>query len=163
MFCPNCGASDQTPKSYCRRCGEWLADRAGRSSSKPEDRVKVMVVFNALSSLMALFAAIALYATYLGKPEAKWSIYVAGAFCSVIAVHQMISFAFALELRLRSRRGRKDLPATTGSATAEPRGHFSGLNTGQILEMPTVTENTTELLQEAPRAIEQQRSRSERG
>ena len=163
MFCPTCGASDQTPKSYCRRCGEWLADRAGRSSARPEQRMNVMVVFNALSAFMALFAAIALYATYLGKPEAKWSIYVAGAFCSVIAVHQVISFGFALELRLRSRRGRKDLPTTADSANAEPGGHLNGLNTGQILEIPTVTENTTELLQEAPGAIEQPRSSSERG
>jgi len=67
----DCGASDQTPKSYCRRCGEWLADRAGRSSAKPEQRMNVMVVFNALSALMTLFAAIALYATYLDTPEAK--------------------------------------------------------------------------------------------
>jgi hypothetical protein len=122
-----------------------------------------MVVFNALSAFLAASAALSLYATYLGRPEAKWSIYVAGAFCSVIAVHQMITFAFALELRLRSRRGRKDLQTTTGSGIAEPKAHLRGVNTGQILEIPTVTENTTELLQEAPHATEQPRSRSERG
>ena len=123
----------------------------GRLLPTPEQRMKVMIVFNALNSLMALFAAIALYSTYPGTPEIKWSIYVAGALCSAIAVHQMISFAFALELRLKSRRSRKELPPTVGSADAKPARQLDGHNTGQILEMPTVTENTTELLQQAPR------------
>ncbi len=151
MFCPHCGGSDQTPKSYCRRCGEWLTDISGRSSPTPEERMKVMIVFNGLSAVMAAFAAIALYSTYLGTPEIKWSIYVAGAFCSVIAVHQMISFGFALELRLRSRRGRKNPLSTAGSVNDEPGRQLDGYNTDQILHLPTVTENTTELLEEAPR------------
>jgi hypothetical protein len=88
MFCPYCGTAEQSPKSYCRRCGEWLADL----SSKPQQRMKVMMVFNALNSFMALFAAVILYSTYLGTPEIKWSVYVGAALCSVIAVHQMISF-----------------------------------------------------------------------
>lgn len=147
MFCPQCGAPDQKPKSYCRRCGEWLAE----SSIKPEQRMKVMMVFNGANSLMALIAAIALYSTYLDTPEAKWSIYVAGAFCSVIAIHQMISFAFALELRLRSGRMKRDLSATNDAANADPPGQIEGRDTGQILDMPSVTENTTKILEEAPR------------
>jgi hypothetical protein len=104
MFCPYCGAGDQSPNAYCRRCGEWLTNmksRTKRNTSTPEERMTVMTVFNGLSALFALVSAIALYATYLGKPEAKWSIYVAGAFCCIIAVHQSISFAFALDLILR--------------------------------------------------------------
>src|SRR6267378_5471471 len=108
MFCPNCGASDQSPSAYCKRCGEWLADKrafGGRGASKPEQRMTSMIVFNGLSALLALFSAIALYATYLDTPEAKWSVYVAGACCFVIAIHQMISIGFALELKLRLKRG----------------------------------------------------------
>jgi hypothetical protein len=112
--------------------------------------MKVMLVFNALSALMAAFAAITLYATYLGKPEAKWSIYVAGAVCTVIAVHQAISFAFALELKLRSGHSRKDLTATA-SPQGETLDYLNGRNTGQILDLPSVTENATEILQDVPR------------
>jgi len=121
----------------------------GRPSPRPEERLKVMTVFNGLSALMALSTVVALYSTYLGTPEIKWSIYVAGAFCMVIAVHQMISFAFALELQLRSRRARKDLPQTGVSGKAEGR-RLEGHNTGEILKMPSVTENTTELFRDAP-------------
>ena len=146
MFCPYCGAPEQNPKTYCRRCGEWLA----AISSKPQQRMNVMMVFNALSSLMALLAAVILYSTYLGTPEAKWSIYVAGAFCSVIAVHQMISFAFALELKLRSRR-MTPIPTSPDTAPIQPVGQLEGRDTRQIIDMPSVTENTTEILRESPR------------
>lgn len=120
--------------------------------------MKVMLVFNALSAFMAAFAAITLYATYLGTTEAKWSIYVAGAFCSVIAVHQAISFAFALELKLRSRRGQKDLPEPD-TANRQTVSYLDGCDTRQLLDLPSVTENATELLQHASRqsAIPKQR------
>jgi hypothetical protein len=146
MFCPQCGTPDQNSQTYCRRCGEWLAE----SSSKPDQRMKVMMVFNGLNSLMALIAAIALYSTYIGMPEAKWSIYVAGALCSVIAVHQLISFIFALGLRRRSG-GIKDEMSPTYASNSEPIGQLEGRETRQILDMPSVTENTTRILEEAPR------------
>src|SRR5882724_9967941 len=118
MFCPNCGAADQSQTAFCKRCGEWLPDRksfAGRGASKPEERIRTMIVFNGLSALLALFSGIALYATYLNTPEAKWSVYVAGACCFVIAIHQMISFAFALELKLRLKRSHLDTRQAIGS------------------------------------------------
>ncbi|HXU35822.1 MAG TPA: hypothetical protein VN937_05620 [Blastocatellia bacterium] len=106
--------------------------------------MKVMMVFNGLNSVMALLSAIILYATYLGTPEAKWSVYLAAACCSVIAVHQAISFGFALDLRLRSGRIRKEV-------ASDPTGQIERRDTRQILNLPSVTENTTEILEEAPR------------
>ena len=146
MFCPYCGTPDQNLKTYCRRCGEWLAD----SASKPEQRMKVMMVFNGLNSLMALTAAIVLYSSYLNTPEAKWSIYVAGALCSVIAVHQLISFIFALGLRRRSGEAKDEISPTYAS-NSEHVGQIEGRDTRQILDMPSVTENTTRILEEASR------------
>ena len=154
MFCPNCGAADQSPTAYCKRCGEWLADKrsfGGAGASKPEQRMTVMVVFNALSALLALFSAIALYATYLNTPEVKWSVYVAGAFCFVIAIHQMINLAFALELKLRLKRGHtyaEQKVVTEISASVPALG--SG-ETTQFVDARSVTENTTELLEAIPR------------
>jgi hypothetical protein len=153
MFCPACGAADQSQNAYCKRCGEWLADKksfGGRGASKPEQRMTSMIVFNGLSALLALFSAIALYATYLDTPEAKWSVYVAGACCFVIAIHQMISMGFALELKLRLKRGQSD----TGQKTISDAGGVTALGSGQttqFLDAPLVTENTTELLEAVPR------------
>jgi len=147
MFCPYCGTPEQNSKTYCRRCGEWLA----ALSSKPQQRMKVMMVFNALNSFMALFAAVILYGTYLGTPEIKWSVYVGAALCSVIAVHQMISFAFALELRLRSRGIDKDLTLATHGVEAGFADQIEDRDTNRILSMPSVTEDTTAMLKDAPR------------
>jgi hypothetical protein len=154
MFCPNCGAADQSPSAYCKRCGEWLADKksfGGRGASKPEQRITVMVVFNGLSALLALFSAIALYATYLNTPEAKWSVYVAGACCFVIAIHQMISLAFALELKLRLKRGHTDAAQTIMPDAAAGVPALGSGETTQFVDARSVTENTTELLEAVPR------------
>lgn len=151
MRCPNCEASDQGTNAYCRRCGVWI-DSSGKtvqkSSSSPRERMTAMVIFNAMSAVFALTAAISLYATYLGEPDAKWSIYLAGAFCLVIAVHQAISFAYALELKLRIGRKPKE---------EERRQPFAdGGYTKRMLEErdwvtmapDSVTESTTDLLPE---------------
>ena len=154
MFCPNCGASDQSPNAYCKRCGEWLADKksfSGRGGSKPEERMTVMLVFNSLSALLALFSAIALYATYLNTLEAKWSVYVAGACCFVIAIHQMLSFAFALELKLRLKRGHTKDRQAIGSETGGSVAALRGGETTQFIDGQSVTEQTTELLEAVPR------------
>jgi len=154
MFCPNCGASDQSPNAYCKRCGEWLADKksfSGRGGSKPEERMTAMLVFNSLSALLALFSAIVLYATYLNTPEAKWSVYVAGACCFVIAIHQMLSFAFALELKLRLKRSHTKDRSAIGSEAGSSVSALRGGETTQFIEVGSVTEPTTELLEAVPR------------
>ena len=90
MFRPSCGSTDQTA-DYCRRRGQSLIEVESaqkKALKKREGRMRSMVVFNALSAVFALTSAIILYSTYLNTPEAKWSVYVAGALCSVIAVHQ---------------------------------------------------------------------------
>jgi len=154
MFCPNCGAVDQSPNAYCKRCGEWLADKKSfgrRGGSKPEERITTMIVFNGLSALLALFSAIALYATYLNTPEAKWSVYVAGSCCLVIAIHQMLSMAFALELKLRLKRSHTDAQQPIELAAGGSVAALGSGKTTQLVEAPLVTENTTELLEAVPR------------
>ena len=155
MFCPNCGAASQSPNAYCKRCGEWLADKksfGGRGASKPEQRMTSMIVFNGLSAVLALFSAIALYATYLNTPEAKWSVYVAGACCFVIAIHQMISMAFALELKLRLKRGQADAEPPVPIKVGAPPAALGQGETTEFIDPSSVTENTTEMLEAVPRA-----------
>src|SRR5436190_23345142 len=155
MFCPACGVADQSPSAYCKRCGEWLADKKSfgvRSASKPEQRITTMIVFNGLSGLLALFSAIALYATYLNTPEAKWSVYAAGACCGVITIHQLLSLAFALEIKLRLKRGKTD--AGEPAIITEAAENFGALGRGKttpFVDPASVTERTTEILEVVPR------------
>jgi hypothetical protein len=149
MFCHECGAADQNQDAYCRRCGQWLSNQKpgrSRASSKPQDLMKGMLVFNCLSAIFGLVSAVSLYATYLGSKDAKWSIYVAAAFCSVIAVHQTISFFFALGLRQRFKEGR-EVAVPSEPKRADPALLEGGPDTGQLIDSPSVTETTTELLE----------------
>ena len=155
MFCPKCGAADQSPNAYCKRCGEWLSDRksfGGRGAAKPEQRMTTMIVFNGLSVLLALFSAIALYLTYFHVPEAKWSIYAAGACCLVITVYQLLSLAFALEIKLRLKRGQTTAGQPGITEAAENFGALGGGKTTPFIDTGSVTESTTEILEPVPRA-----------
>ena len=89
MYCSNCGASEQTPKTYCRQCGRWIG------TGRPEERIIVMIVFNALSALFAAIAAIVLFLTQFGRWSATWAITLAATFCLIISVYQTLSFLFA--------------------------------------------------------------------
>jgi hypothetical protein len=137
MFCSSCGAADQKPNAYCRRCGQWLIDPDSprrHSSHTPAERMKAMLVFSGVNALFALIAAISLYATYLGRPEARWSVYVAAAFCLVIAVHQTISFFFNLDLRRKfklDRAPRREIESKSDyvALSASPA-------TGELLQAP---------------------------
>jgi hypothetical protein len=121
-----------------------------KPANTPADRMKSMLIFNGISSLMALTSAIVLYATYLGRPEAKWSIYMAGALCSVIAIHQMINFFFALELKRKfGRRGGGKVRGVDENSGGN-RVSLLAADTGELVEAPSVTESTTELLDAAP-------------
>src|SRR5262245_1382585 len=159
MFCQNCGKADQKANAYCRQCGEWLVDQksARKHGTKPEDKMKVMIVFNGVDAVFVLISTVALYATYLGTHEAKWSIYLAGCFCSIIAIHQLVSLSFAVGLRQKFKRGRsgsqrsiqpkpEDLPLLERSGTA-----LESAETAPIIDTPSVTENTTELFESSRR------------
>jgi len=114
-----------------------------------------MLVFSGVNALFALIAAISLYATYLGRPEAKWSVYVAAAFCMVIAVHQTISFFFNLDLRRKfklDRAPRREIESKPDYVALSPSP-----DTGDLVQAPSVTETTTQLLETAPRGGEETR------
>jgi hypothetical protein len=160
MFCPMCGADSQSPKAYCRRCGEWIPDIKSRGGiafggETPQQNVFTGLFINALSAFAALFSAIALYVTYLGTGEAKWSIYVAAASCLCIAGWQASSFIVGLKLRQRLKRlGEASAPELEARrparALAEP-------DLNSFVPAASITENTTEFLEQPAKKRDPQR------
>jgi len=95
----------------------------------------------------ALISAIALYVTYLGSGDAKWSVYLAAAFCLCIAGWQVSSFAVAMKLRRRLKQSRE---TTLSAAELTGKKTSPALESGEsrlFISPPTVTGNTTELLE----------------
>jgi len=100
---------------------------------------------NALSAFAALFSAIALYVTYLGTGEAKWSIYVAAASCLCIAGWQASSFIVGLKLRQRLKRlGEEPAP----ELETKRRPVLAEPDVDSFVSASSVTENTTEFLKQ---------------
>jgi len=137
MYCSNCGASEQTPKTYCRQCGTWIG------TGRPEERIVVMIVFNGLSALFAAIAAIVLFLTQFGRTSATWAITLAATFCLIIWVYQTLSFFFALNLRSRLKQG-QETPAKIESGGVLELKEADDV---AFIRPHTVTENTTELLE----------------
>lgn len=113
MYCSMCGAESQSANAYCKRCGEWLSDMKGRrgiafGGETPQQNLFTGLFMSALSTLAALVSAIALYATYLGSGDAKWSVYLAAAVCICIASWQTSSFIVSLKLRQRLKKAREE-------------------------------------------------------
>jgi hypothetical protein len=152
MYCPACGAGSQTPKAYCKSCGEWLPNlnpktRNTFGGETPQQIITTNLFMSAVSTLAALFSGIALYVTYLPGGDAKWSVYLAGAFCLCIAGWQASSFFVTLRLRQRLKNSREGL--ATPAQLSQPKG-TPALNAGDLsafVGVTSVTENSTELLE----------------
>ena len=155
LYCYKCGAEGQKTNAYCKRCGEWLPTLRRRSrmawgGDTPQQNIFTSLFMSALSAAVALFSAIALYATYLGTPEVKWSIYIAAGFCLCIAGWQISSFMAAIKLRRRLGKGRdQTLPAQIDASKQSPV--LGPANTDLFVNAPAVTEGTTELLEPVSR------------
>ncbi|HEX8458913.1 MAG TPA: hypothetical protein VF656_16585 [Pyrinomonadaceae bacterium] len=175
MFCPTCGAAEQRPDAYCTRCGEWLADPAAaqghwhpvfRRARTPEQRMKMILVFNALDALLAVASAAILYATQAGAEHPSSHIYLVATFCVVIATHQIVSLIVNLKNRQRLKRAHDDKGDGKGADKGKSAALEGETNSGARALNPadaglfvdarrggnsSVTENTTELLDAVPR------------
>ena len=135
MYCAHCGADEQDSNAYCRKCGKWIG------ASPPESRITVMIIFNALSALFGAASAIALFSN--SSRGAEWPINLAGTFCLIISVYQTVSFFLALSLRMRLKRVRDQSDLDSPREVSALRA----ADTSQFVRPPSVTENTTELLE----------------
>jgi len=133
MYCSSCGAPEQAPKTYCRHCGKWIG------TAPPEERITVMIIFNALSAVFAAVAAFVLF----GKSSATWAINLAATFCLIITVYQTLTFFFALDLRRRLKQGQ----TTPSEIEAGKVLELNEADNAASIRPNSVTENTTELLE----------------
>ena len=152
MYCHKCGAANQSAKAYCKACGEWLPNLPAKTrhtfgGETPQQIILTNLFMSALSTVVALFSGLALYITYLGTDDAKWSVYIAGAFCLCIAGWQASTFFITLRLRQRLKHSRES--GLTTSELTEPQ-KAPALNAGDMSSFvgaTSVTENSTDLLE----------------
>jgi hypothetical protein len=157
MFCPKCGAADQSVDSYCKRCGEWLPDtshlgrRRGRLTTRtPEQRNQKMRVLEAASFLAALASAFIIGAFVSGKLE-KPALIIALDLSVITAVFQIVNFIIGRSLQKRLKQGRDDAEKDVALQPASERFQLQQADTSNLVQPASVTENTTAILEPIPR------------
>jgi hypothetical protein len=155
IFCPRCGTPGQRVESYCRSCGEWLADPAAALTPRgrlrrlsPERKQRRMRVLELLSAIAALVSGLLTLRVLIG---ADLELLVAAMILSFVVVGwQMVAFFMG-----RSIQGRRGQDSAEGgpappAAQTDVRPALNPADTRDLVRPPSVTENTTALLDPSP-------------
>jgi hypothetical protein len=152
MFCPHCGAEDQHPEAYCKRCGEWLADTSSKQSRidviggrTPEKKLRGLTNNGVASAALALFAAIVVL-TSLDKIGGSLILFVPLA-CIFVVVLQAVNVMVTRKLQNDLRRSRSDPDKFITMETKQDRPALNEPNPEQFVDVQSVTENTTRTLE----------------
>lgn len=151
MFCPKCGNPDQSPETYCRRCGTFLPDlsKPARRESPPEENIKVNTVLSLLTVIVSFTLAILLYAILGFRESTHWLIYLtAGLLIAMGAWH--------IQTFIRARRLKKQWKRRNPQNEEEKSMTLATASTAKLLERPdfenviptSVTDHTTRHLSE---------------
>jgi hypothetical protein len=155
VFCSRCGAPGQTVESYCRSCGEWLPDptAAWHPPGKlrrlsPEHKHRRMRALELLSAAAALVSGIVAVSVHGGASRGLLIIPI--ILCFAVVVWQAVAFFLGSSLQGRRVRGAAEggtiLPAAQGGS----RPTLNSADTRDLVPRPSVTENTTALLDSIP-------------
>ena len=156
MFCPKCGADDQSAESYCKRCGEWLPDldalarpRLFRKSTR-EQKIRKMRILEAISAGLSLTSAAIIISVLAGGGETQLLI-LAVFCCFIVAAYQVVNFYLGHKLQQRVEQSRAEGTGEIKSGAAES---VRALETGDATPFVggrSVVEGTTKLLEPLPR------------
>jgi hypothetical protein len=98
-----------------------------------------------VSAALAVASAVMIFSFTASKGETGL-LNSAGTFCIIIAIYQLVNFYFGLTLQ--RKRGKNDLEDNREipADTAGLRNSTHRLGEKELIELPSITENTTELL-----------------
>lgn len=156
MFCPKCGADEQSADSYCKRCGEWLPDidalarpRLFRKSTR-EQKIRKMRILEAISAGLSLTSAAIIISVLAGGGETQLLI-LAVFCCLIVAAYQVVNFYLGHKLQQKVEQSRA---GSTGEITAGAEERVRVLGAGEATPFVggrSVVEGTTKLLEPLPR------------
>lgn len=154
IFCSRCGASGQRYESYCRSCGEWLPDPSAAMTPRgrmrrlsPERKQRRMRALELLSAAAALASGLLTLAVLSGASLEL--LVVAMVLCFAIVGWQLVTFFMGRSIQ--AKRGQEsEGEATLPAAQAAARPTLNAADTRDLVQPPSVTENTTALLDAVP-------------
>ena len=141
MFCPNCGNADQAAGKYCKRCGKYLPDTSFGSHNRhsPQSAAGWIVAGNCAGLTMFL---IALFSIFVKSPPLLVGLLTGAAWGLVLGTTVN---ALILYRRLK-RANSQELKSLSKMDSTQDHRSLTAVDTSRIVEVESVTEETTALL-----------------
>ena len=155
IFCPRCGAPGQRVESYCRSCGEWLPDPSAAMTPRgqlrrlsPKRKQRRMRALELLSAAAALVAGLLTLSVLTGADLER--LVPAMILCFVVVGWQMVAFFMGRSIQRRQNQTSAEGDPALPTAQAGVRPVLTAADTRGLVRPPSVTENTTALLDSTP-------------
>ena len=155
MFCPKCGAAEQTVESYCRACGTFLPDfeAAVKKEISIEEHLKINSFFSLASAVVGIALAITLYATLISPHNAPIVVYITFGFLMAMSAWQIQTF---IRTRIVKRQVAKLKPKSAAPEITMPAAEPPATKSLNSPDMESyvpasVTERTTRNLTKSER------------
>src|SRR5262249_20997614 len=143
MFCPQCAATNPDQAKFCRACGGELSLLPLVLSGRVPDQTHQLVT-RSISNIQ-LSTAMLLLAIIVGLFVAAPFSWALCGVMAVIAVGSALRGVAGLK-QLRGGMSPRESAAPPGALPAATAGQL-GCATDEVVEPPSVTESTTELLE----------------
>ncbi len=94
MYCPKCGAAEQSTETFCRKCGTFLPDfdKLVTKETPVEQNILINSTFSVMTAVVSLSLAITLYVMFVGRDGAPWIIYLVFGFLMAMTAWQVQTF-----------------------------------------------------------------------
>lgn len=133
IYCPACGAGEQSHESYCRSCSEWLPnlEHIGRSSmartTSREERVQRIRSLELISVGMSLTSALIVFLFLTGYLDRNL-LFLVVAFGVVVSIYQIAN----LYLGRKVEKSLPKSPAEAALTTSASPISISGVATNRL-------------------------------
>lgn len=155
VFCSKCGSAGQRVESYCRSCGEWLADPAAAMTPRgrlrrmsPERKQRRMRLLELLSAVAALVSGLITLTVLTGSDLGL--LVIPTLLCFAVVGWQMVAFFMGRSIQRRQGQGPAEGGRTLPTPQAEVWPALNAADTRDLVRPPSVTEHTTVLLDRVP-------------
>ncbi len=153
MYCPKCGKPDQSPETYCRQCGVFLADlgKITKSEAPPEENIRVNTVLSLMTVICCFVLAALLYILLGFRENTHPLIYATASLLVAMGAWHIQTFIRSRKLRKQWKR------RVQPNETAADKTAFGSASTDKLLAQPdfenmvpaSVTDHTTKHLAES--------------